>query len=332
MTGQRIPRPIFRVVVNGRDISSLIDNRLESLTVTDNRGFEADQLDLVLHDHDGSLALPPLKAKVAVWLGWQDSGLIDKGLFVVDEIEHSGAPDKLTIRASSADFASGLLMQRERSFHGKTVAEIVATVAKAAKLMPAVSPALAGQVISHIDQTNESDANFLTRLARQFDAVATVKAGRLLFAPLGAGLTASGQLLPAVLIERRSGDSHRYSVANRDNFTGVRAEYQNTKKGKKGEVVAGERDNLKTLRHVYATQKSAERAAKSSWNRIQRGVAEFGITLAIAQPELFPELPATVRGFKAEVDSSAWIITKATHTLADRFSTALEFEFKLDDL
>ncbi|KAF0812818.1 hypothetical protein IGB42_02661 [Andreprevotia sp. IGB-42] len=223
-------------------------------------------------------------------------------------------------------------MQRERSFHGKTVGEIVQTLAKVAKLSPVVAPALARQVVDHIDQTNESDANFLTRLAGQFDAIATVKAGRLLFAPMGAGLSASGKPLPAVHITRQSGDSHNYNVANRDNYTGVCATYQNTKKGKKGEVIIGERSNLKTLRHVYATQKAAERAAKTNWNRIQRGVAEFGITLAIGRPELFPELPAAVAGFKPAIDSTSWIITKATHTLADRLGTVLEFETRLDDL
>ncbi|SUI38517.1 late control protein D [Salmonella enterica subsp. enterica serovar Typhi] len=36
----------------------MLDNRLMSLTLTDNRGFEADQLDLELDDADGKIVLP----------------------------------------------------------------------------------------------------------------------------------------------------------------------------------------------------------------------------------------------------------------------------------
>ncbi|MDR3429697.1 phage late control D family protein [Silvimonas sp.] len=329
-TGRLQPRPIYKLVVNGKDITSTVDNRLALLTLTDNRGFEADQLDLVLHDHDGRLAIPPLKASIQVWLGWADSGLIDKGTYTVDEVEHSGTPDQLTIRARSADLCDGLLMQRERSFHGKSLGDIVRQVATVAKVKPIVSDTLARVVVEHIDQTGESDASFLTRLAQTYDAIATIKAGRLLFMPTGAGTTASGKPLPPVTITRQSGDSHRHSVANRDNYSGVRATYQNTKKGQKGEVIVGEKNNLKTLRHVYASQKTAEHAAKASWNRIQRGVASFSITLALGRPELIPEVPATVQGFKAEIDGGKWLLAKATHTLdGNGLGTALELEVKL---
>ncbi len=38
------PQPICRVVVNGQDITSAIEQRLISIELTDNRGMEADQL------------------------------------------------------------------------------------------------------------------------------------------------------------------------------------------------------------------------------------------------------------------------------------------------
>lgn len=52
-----------------------------------------------------------------VALGWQGAVLIDKGVFTVDEIEHSGTPDKLTIRARSADFRETLNVRRDQSYH-----------------------------------------------------------------------------------------------------------------------------------------------------------------------------------------------------------------------
>ena len=50
--------PAFSISIEGRDITTVLDNRLMGLTLTDNRGFEADQLDLELDDADGKIVLP----------------------------------------------------------------------------------------------------------------------------------------------------------------------------------------------------------------------------------------------------------------------------------
>ena len=56
--------PAFKVQITTKDkkqqdITQVISSRLISLSLTDNRGLEADTLDLELSDHDGKLALPP---------------------------------------------------------------------------------------------------------------------------------------------------------------------------------------------------------------------------------------------------------------------------------
>lgn len=100
-----------------------------------------------------------------------------------------------------------------------------------------MSPELEKEPVAHLDQTSESDANLLTRLAELFDAVATVKAGRLLFFKIGRATTLSGLPIDPVQVGRRDGDRHRFSVADRDACDAVKACYYDTKSGKKGEVV-----------------------------------------------------------------------------------------------
>lgn len=46
--------PAFMLTLNSQDITSNFSDRLISLTMTDNRGFEADQLDIELDDTDGA--------------------------------------------------------------------------------------------------------------------------------------------------------------------------------------------------------------------------------------------------------------------------------------
>ena len=73
------PRPIWRVTVAGKDVTSRISPRLISLTITECRSDQADQLDLILDDHDGRLELPARGVSVRVLLGWEGTGLVDKG-------------------------------------------------------------------------------------------------------------------------------------------------------------------------------------------------------------------------------------------------------------
>lgn len=327
-----------------KDLSQLLSDRLQSLTLTDNRGFEADQLDIVLSDHDGKLALPSRGAMLSLAFGWSDEPLVFKGEYTVDELEHSGSPDILTIRARSADIRGSLMTQYERSFHQKTIGDIVQQIASENKLTLQVSPEFAQTQIAHIDQANESSISFLQRLAEEYDAIATVKNGNLLFMPTGTGKSASGQLLPKIFITRQAGDSHRFSIAEGENYTAVRAYWHNTTTGKRGEVTVDENgkqpkgiltdaDNIKTLRHTYQSKQAAENACKREFGKLQRGVATFSLNLAVGNAELMPELPVEVKGFKAEIDSAEWIIVTATHTISAEsgFTSSIECELKTEE-
>lgn len=343
------PTPAYTITLDGRDITTAFSPRLESLTLSDNRGFEADTLDITLDDSDGQLALPARGVTIALCLGWRGQPLTDKGSYVVDEVEHSGAPDKLMLRAKSADLRAGLATKKEKSWAGHTLGEIVKSIAAEHGLTPKISSALASLKIEHIDQTSESDINLLTRLARDHDAIATVKKGMLLFMNCGEAESVTGIAFPTVTLTRDQGDNHRFAMAERDTYTGVKAYYQSIKKAAQGEVVvdktgihtnsqrntkkndplAPSADSVKVLRHTYANKTNATRAAKAEWERLQRGAATFSLTKALARPDLFPELPVIVQGFKAEIDGAAWIITRATHNLSTSgFTTDLELELK----
>lgn len=226
------PRPAFSIEIEGNQLMAL-DNRLISLSLTDNRGFEADTLDLTLDDADGQIALPPRGAKISVALGWDNDPLVFKGVYTVDEIGHAGPPDQLPISARSADFRDTFNVKREYSWHDITVGDVVASIASRYDLRAGVSEELAKIEIEHADQTSESDISFLTRMAEMLGAVATIKNGMLLFITLGKGVMQSGKPLPVIEIVRSSGDKHRFNVADRDACTGVTAYWLDLNFGKK---------------------------------------------------------------------------------------------------
>ncbi len=322
-------RPSYRITLSGADITPRINGRLISLTLREQRGLEADQLDLVLADHDGALVLPRRGAALQVAFGWQDEGLIDKGLFIVDEIQHSGAPDQLTIRARSADMRGELPGKRTQSWHDITLGDIVDTIAKRYGLDPVIGKTLGGIRVGHIDQTEESDLNFLTRLGERYDAIAAVKAGRMLFTIAGEALTASGKTMPTITLTRRSGDQHRYSVTDREAYEGVKAYWNDTSGAERKIVLAGSGDNAKQLRPTYASEADALAAAKAEWQRIQRGLAEFELTMAYGRPDILPESPLRVSGFKPGIDETHWLVTEVEHSLSDSgFGTRVRCEVK----
>ncbi|WDK30250.1 phage late control D family protein [Xanthomonas campestris] len=322
------PIPQWRVVLDGTDLTERIAPRLLDLTLTECRGGEADQLDLRIHDHDCKMALPKRGVRLSVALGWKATGLIDKGTFIVDEVEYSGAPDIITVRARSADLTADMRTRRERSWHNTTLGAVLNTLAGEHRLTPRVAEVLARTKLPHLDQANESDMNLLTRLGQRFDAVATVKGGALVFAPIGAGTTATGKSLPTVTLTRRDGDQHRYSVADRDAYTGVRAYWVDKGKARRQSVLVGTDDNAKRLRESYADEATARQHAHAELERVKRGVAKFDYTLAIGRADLFPEQIVTMSGFKPDIDGQRWLIAKTTHAIngSSGFTTSLELE------
>ena len=327
------PAPAFRLTVDGKDIAKLISPRLISLQLTDNRGIEADQFSLSLSDHDGLLEIPPKGATIRLWLGWSDTGLVDKGTYTVDETEHSGSPDTLNIRARSANLGKGLKTKRERSWNSTTLGQVLADIASASGLNTNIAPAVAERAVKHLDQANESDANLLTRLGELHDAVITVKAGKLLCLPAGGGKTPSGLVLPHVTLTRADGDGHRFLQADRDSYDGVKAFYYDVGSTKKQEAIAGGGDKIKELRHTYSDRDSALRAARSELNRLQRGSATLSYNLAKGRADLIPELTYSLHGIKAEIGAIVWYGGNVQHSLtADGgFTTSLELESKLPE-
>ncbi|MGF7152535.1 hypothetical protein [Novosphingobium gossypii] len=72
--------PDWRVTLDGQDLSDRIRPRPVSLTLSEKRGDEANQLDIVLSDHDGMLGIPPEGAVLHLQLGWKQGRDVTLGL------------------------------------------------------------------------------------------------------------------------------------------------------------------------------------------------------------------------------------------------------------
>jgi phage protein D len=325
--------PIWRIIVNGANVSDRIEPRFVRLTITDDRQNEADEIELVVSDHDGAVELPDTGDTVEVAIGWRAEpnaapyrqltteemgfpiGLVEKGAYTVQAVEYAGTPDEITIRARAANLLDSLRSLRDESWHDTTVGAIVNSVAKRNGIEATVAKEVASRKVKHADQLSESDASFLRRLAQTYDCLCTVKNGKLLFSQARAARTPSGKVLAPVVITRQDGDKHRWSRADRDAYSGVKAWWNNIKTGRRSSVIAGRSGRAKELRTTFASEADALAAARAEWLRIQRGIFDFEITLAYGRADITPQRPARVAGYKRKIDETPWIVAIVRHTI-----------------
>ena len=198
-------KPTFTITANGSDITGSITSRLVSLDIVDTVDETSDGMTLVLEDTAGTLALPKSWAKIEVAIGYNGANQ-RMGAFVVDDVTIDGPPDQITVTGSSTPFVDGngggsasFTSRKSRSWEGKTVGDIVATIAGECGLQPVVDKTLKDITIPHIAQVGESDANLLIRIARRYSGVLKPADGRLVLASEQGGQTTSGQALELTL-------------------------------------------------------------------------------------------------------------------------------------
>lgn len=313
----------FRLSVDGQDFSDKARPRLISLTITEKRGEEADDFTLVLDDSDGRLALPRKGAKVRVQLGWVQGadvtiGLVDKGSFIIDQVSWSGPPDRITLRGRSADLTAGFRRRREATHKDTTIGAIAREIAARHGLEPKISPDLADIAVPILVQHHKSDMQLLRQLGREHDAVATVKDGKLLLAPIGKGASVTGKPLP--VLELRKSDlspPYSYSESERSADAGVEARHIDQDAAERKTVKVGGGDDAKgdprRLRRVYHSEEKARQAAEAASKRARRDEVAFDVSLGLGRLDVVPEQPVKLTGLKPEIDGRSWMIAEIAH-------------------
>lgn len=304
------------VLENGVDLSSRVNPRIIDLTLTEKRGDEADTLYLTIHNHDGQLAPPKAGKVLTLALGWESGddvlpGMVDKGSFRIDEVERSGPPDIITIRARSADLTGDYRTRRTKSWVDTTLGTIIQTIAGENGFSSRITGELAAIPIKAIEQAGKSDMAFVRDLGRRYDAVATVKAGTLIFMPLGSSTTPSGKALPTLRLSKVDGWSWTFRHEERTGADGVSAEYHDQEAGQRKTVTTGG-SKPKKLKKVYASKADAEKAAKSAADKAKRTAYSFTYDLAFGDPAITPNMPVQLQGWDSQIDSISWLVGEVT--------------------
>ncbi|WP_336979892.1 contractile injection system protein, VgrG/Pvc8 family [Altererythrobacter fulvus] len=310
----------FSLVVDGIDYAKEIVPRLIRLSLTEKLGEAADELEIELSNHDG--ALKPIKRGVyaSLSLGWLEGegvklGLIDKGRFMVDEVEKSGPPDTLRIKARSADLTGDYRKRKDKGWKDTTLGAVLQDIAGANGLKASIHADLAGIALPSIEQAAKSDAAFVRDLGARYDAVATVKDGTLIFLPIGASANASGQVFTGATLIRQNNSRWSFTIPDREQHDGAEARWHD-KRGAKGKTVkVGGGKNAKRIKRSFASEAEAKQAAAAQARKAARGEYQFSYQMALGDPGLEPNQPVTLDGWDSEIDAVKWLISEASHSL-----------------
>lgn len=325
--------PNFTLRANDTDITAKIKDRLIRITSTDEAGFKSDTLAVKLDNRDYEIAVPPKGATLELALGYGDA-LTKIGQFIVDEPASAGPVSTLTIKAKAADMLGAFAKERKtRSWGEETLSEIVTEIAGEYGLTPRVADSLSAVVVApipyaQIDQTNETDSHFLTRLAKKYDAVSKPVFGHLIFVPKGEAKSASGQAIPAVTLTEADVTSWSARAPERGKYKSAKAYWINPQTQEREFVIAGDGAPIFSLRHGYASAEEAEAAAASKLAALARAASTLSLSLP-GNAALAAEGRVTFET-RDTLAAGDWIVTRVEHELSGGsgggFHTRLDLE------
>lgn len=327
-------KPAFRVISSGNDITAQISDRLLSIRVQDEAGQKSDTVEITLDDRGQDLPLPDEKTELQVALGYShgNNSPQEMGTYVVDEVEFSYPPATVRVRGKAMEFSPTFKQPKTRSWHRRTIGQIVQQIAGEHGLTAQVHASYRNRMIDHIDQTEESDAHFLTRLAKLHGATAKPAEGMLVFIPQGAGVSVQGRQLPAANLTVQETTSYRATVKDRGRYSKVQAKYLDKETGTEKTVEApvpgaslplfGEKLVTYQDRKLYPTQAEALEAAKAMGVQLTSGTVTIDLTCA-GRPDIFAERPITLTGFRDPLNAT-WVIQSVTHEYSGKgYSTKI---------
>lgn len=307
--------------------AALINSRLVDVEYVDAAGIESDSLKLTVNI-EGLDGLPSMDGRIGLRIGYRETGLVDRGEFIVSRATPQLFPALLLVVATAAPFKvrdeTRFKERRSRSYAAMTLGGLFRYIAAEHGFTPRVAPDLDGIPVLHEDQSNETDAAFLTRLARRHDAVAKPVNELYVLARRGQVKTLSGKELPpvklAVTKDNRPGDRAFIGASvdhdSRVRFKGCRTTWWDGAAGVECQVEVGA-EPFKRIRQRYESEDQARQVAEGELRRVERSAAKLRIDCpgnpafgAEGLLELDESWPSYMRG--------TWSIDKVTGRLNRR--------------
>lgn len=252
-------RPDYKITYQGKDVTAELAPYVSDVTYTDRLTGQSDELEISLDNPDGRWFkswYPPKGAEIKYEYGYAHKPLLSAGAFCVDEVELSGPPDVVKIKA----LATGLKRQARtrigKSYENTSLQALADTVAK--RLKAKIHGTIPSVKIPKVTQFGETDWAFLVRVFREYgyEIKLTDNNQKLVVAKLKDG----GGIVRTI----KKSDIKTYRYADKISEVPVKTETKghNSRKKKqtKGQSSASTSDTASDVRHKTVPAKSDSQA------------------------------------------------------------------------
>lgn len=190
------------VVVDGNDITSILNPILISLQVLDRAGTASDTASIELDDSGGQIVLPRPGALMVVSLGFSDTGIGVVFRGKVDELRSRGdrgGGRTVTISAKGVDTQGKAKEPQSKHFDDKSIEQIMREAGELAGISDVrVDQSFASIIRKYERMDNENFIAFGERIAAEIGGTFKVSDDRAILAKRNGGTTPAGAPLPTV--------------------------------------------------------------------------------------------------------------------------------------
>ncbi|MDG2958884.1 phage late control D family protein [Exercitatus varius] len=339
-----VPKPDFSLFYEKTNITADIEPHLVQFTYTDHLEGQSDELTVEFEDISSKWVrqwFPTQGDKLRAAIGYKGSLLVDIGEFEIDEVEYRYKPSSISLKALSTGVSKANRTLKPKAYENTTLAQVVAKVADSLKLK--VVGKIKAIPIKRITQYQESNVEFLARLAREYHHSFKIVGSQLVFTDK----TELGQSEPVLILEER--DTISLTLRDRIKDTAKAVEISGfdasgKKVVKKSKKATALRPNLKqakaasedTLKVVTRgeTQEQIDARGEAALTEQNDDQTAGNITL-VGNPELVAG--ATILLKNLGVFSGKYLIKSSRHSFGRNsgYTTEIEvrmLEFIADDL
>lgn len=332
--------PDFELFYGQTKITQDVKPYLLELTYTDGLVGQSDELSVTFEDRDFKWIngwFPTQGDELSLSLGYQGMGLVNLGVFEIDEIEffYGSGGSVVSIKALSTGLSKASRTLIPKAYEKTTLANIVRMVADKLKL--SVTGKIRHIEIDRVTQYQERDVEFLTRLAKEYHHSFKIVGKTLVFTTMDSLQEQAAvmvldlsQTLSIRLKDRIKDTAKSVEVTgfNPKSKKAIKAKKDSTNK-RKGKTTKASKEPKRTdtLKIITRGESQAQIDAKAtSAVNAQDDEQQAGNIIVIGNPKLLAGNTLMLQGFG--VFSGKYLIKSARHTF-NRMGYTTEIEIRM---
>ncbi|WP_017817533.1 hypothetical protein [Vibrio harveyi] len=295
--------------LHGKD-SETLNKRVLTWQLHDSSGDKADRCSVTLDAQDLEV-MPASETEYNIVINGEN-----RGKFQISTVTEMLHPEEVTIQLTPAKFSvkdpTGWREPRKRTFPPATVGDVVNAVMLPHGYEVRIAPNLASRKTEHLNQNEETDKQFISRLADKHDAVAKPIDDLFVFGQKGNINALSGKKKKPVIISKveLTKKTGKVDYPSNNRYKGAKASWRVAETGANGEIKIGS-EPFYFLKQTFKTEAEATQEAEDKLQSMTRKGQTFSGSIE-GKAGFFAESVLTLEGFNNKRVTGAWSVDEVT--------------------